>query len=300
MNDLRIYYHRGTSDCPIAIYHNRFWGKTTSVAPHWHTDAEIFWMESGTMLMGADERSYTLSPGEFFLLEPGCLHSIHQASPDAQWWQVIFAREAITLPSHHIFEQSFVQPLYEGQLRLPRMICDGHPLFPTLTRLFGNMKDCSMGARNYKLMRFSMVVQLCAILMPWCSTPASKDALELPDNNAVKKAAIYIHNNLTKKLQLEKIAKHVHLHPNYLCALFKHHMGETLFQHIARTRVEYATTLLRNEELSISQVAEQAGFASSSLFFKKFKEFTGLSPLNYAKQNKLPPEHMLPTHMTEF
>ena len=96
----------------------------------------------------------------------------------------------------------------------------------------------------------------------------------------------YIQNRITEKLTLEEIANHCHLHPNYLCAVFKQYTGETLFQYRNRFRVETAIALLQQEKLPISKVAELSGFRSECQFYQKFKEHTGITPRAYAKQRQ--------------
>ncbi|MBQ6305917.1 MAG: AraC family transcriptional regulator, partial [Bacteroidales bacterium] len=41
--------------------------------------------------------------------------------------------------------------------------------------------------------------------------------------------------------------------------------------------------LLRSTEMSISQIADEMGFADQSLFGKYFKRVTGMSPKEYRK-----------------
>ena len=55
----------------------------------------------------------------------------------------------------------------------------------------------------------------------------------------------YIDTNYSEKITLEGLARLVHLHPNYLCKLFKTYTGQTAFQQLMRIRLEKAAALLR-------------------------------------------------------
>jgi two-component system response regulator YesN len=79
------------------------------------------------------------------------------------------------------------------------------------------------------------------------------------------------------------LAAHVHLHPNYLCALFKEHTGERIFDYLTRVRVDTAAAILRREDISVSRLAEQTGFPSESLFYQKFRQQMGMSPKAYRR-----------------
>ena len=51
-------------------------------------------------------------------------------------------------------------------------------------------------------------------------------------------------------------------------------------------RIQKAKAILRSDYESIEQVARSVGYNSIYHFSKMFKEYTGKSPTEYAKQNK--------------
>ena len=111
-------------------------------------------------------------------------------------------------------------------------------------------------------------------------------AIPNPTHEVVKQCMQYIHNHYADLLTLEDIAEHCHLHPNYLCALFKTYTGQTLFDYLSQVRVETAAQLLKNEELPMAKISELVGFHSESMFYRKFKELMGITPKAYAKAHR--------------
>ena len=110
----------------------------------------------------------------------------------------------------------------------------------------------------------------------------------IPHALAIRKADIYIRENLTKKLSLSKIAKVAGLTPPYFSTIFKVEMGENLSKYISRLRVEKASEMLIERNLSISEIAVACCFGDQSWFSKTFKSITGISPGKYRDQsNKL-------------
>ena len=55
---------------------------------------------------------------------------------------------------------------------------------------------------------------------------------------------------------------------------------------MTRIRIDAATFLLRRDDLSMSEVAEKAGFGSEAMFFRRFKAATGMTPKAYRKQQR--------------
>ena len=108
----------------------------------------------------------------------------------------------------------------------------------------------------------------------------------IPHALAIRRADVYIRENLTKKLALSKIAKIAGLTAPYFSTVFKSEMGENMSKYINRLRVEKASEMLLETYLSISEIAEICCFGDQSWFSKIFKSFTGISPGKYRNQNR--------------
>lgn len=69
-----------------------------------------------------------------------------------------------------------------------------------------------------------------------------------------------------------------------LCALAKKLTGEgSVTKMISARRIAEAKALLANENLSITQIAEQVGFSDYSYFTNVFRKTTSLTPTAYRK-----------------
>jgi YesN/AraC family two-component response regulator len=95
------------------------------------------------------------------------------------------------------------------------------------------------------------------------------------------KARQLIHEHSDEGLSLTKVAKSVHISPNYLSEKFKEVTGVNFVDYIARTRTERASELLQNSNLRISEIAFAVGFQSLSQFNRVFKKLSGRSPSAY-------------------
>lgn len=84
----------------------------------------------------------------------------------------------------------------------------------------------------------------------------------------------------------EEIAARFHYHPYHLSRLMKQHTGKTLHVYLIEYRLHMAKNYLITTNLSITQVAERAGFASYSYFIKLFRERTGLSPHKWRQAHR--------------
>jgi AraC-like DNA-binding protein/ligand-binding sensor protein len=97
-------------------------------------------------------------------------------------------------------------------------------------------------------------------------------------SSALRKAERYIWENYTRKISLKEIADASGLSAPYFSTIFKDEMGENLSNYLNRLRVEKASAMLTESELSLSEIAAACGFEDQSWFSKIFKNYTGNSP----------------------
>jgi AraC-like DNA-binding protein/ligand-binding sensor protein len=106
----------------------------------------------------------------------------------------------------------------------------------------------------------------------------------IPHAASLRKAENFIMENFTRKISLKEISGIAGLSPPYFSTIFKEEMGENLSKYLNRLRVEKASRLLLDTDMSLSEIAACCCFEDQSWFSKKFKAFTGISPGKYRNQ----------------
>jgi AraC-like DNA-binding protein len=106
----------------------------------------------------------------------------------------------------------------------------------------------------------------------------------IPHASAMRKAESIIKSNLTRKISLREVAKRAGLSAPYFSTIFKEEMGENLSKYINRQRVEKASRMLLETDISLSEISNACCFDDQSWFSKIFKSFTGISPSKYRSQ----------------
>ena len=93
-------------------------------------------------------------------------------------------------------------------------------------------------------------------------------------------------HHLTEPFSLDRIARHVHLHPVYCESLFREYVHCTPAQYQTQLRMAQAAALLAHEDFSISHIAEQLGYEDASYFSRVFKKSQGISPGAYRRMSR--------------
>jgi AraC-like DNA-binding protein/ligand-binding sensor protein len=106
----------------------------------------------------------------------------------------------------------------------------------------------------------------------------------IPHAAALRKAENYIQENFTRKISLKEVADIAGFSPPYFSSIFKEEMGENPSKYLNRLRVEKASHLLLETDMSLSEIAANCCFEDQSWFSKIFKTYTGISPGKYRNQ----------------
>ncbi|MGG3572515.1 AraC family transcriptional regulator [Bacillus gobiensis] len=129
--------------------------------------------------------------------------------------------------------------------------------------------------KNFCLIKFKVRVTLCKRCRPDLFSNLN------PREQIIKKTTDFLINNYSCELSLEDIAKRVYASPFYLQRIFKEEMKMSPAQFLTTKRMEAAKELIMHTSLSITAIAYEVGFKSSSHFSTLFRKSVGLSPSDY-------------------
>ncbi|MCI0635960.1 MAG: helix-turn-helix transcriptional regulator [Actinobacteria bacterium] len=93
----------------------------------------------------------------------------------------------------------------------------------------------------------------------------------------------FLEENLTRDLDMNAVARAASLSPFYLTRIFKQRYGVPPYRYLINLRIRYASDLLRDSSLSVTQVCHRSGFNSLSHFITTFRNHTGMSPSQYRR-----------------
>ncbi|SIS42388.1 helix-turn-helix transcriptional regulator [Salimicrobium flavidum] len=100
----------------------------------------------------------------------------------------------------------------------------------------------------------------------------------------VKRSRNFIDRSLQNPaLRLTMIAEELQLSPPYLSKLFHEEAGESITTYIHKKKIESSVDKLMFSNSSISDIAAECGYTSSTTFCRKFKELRGTTPLKYRR-----------------
>lgn len=97
-------------------------------------------------------------------------------------------------------------------------------------------------------------------------------------------AKIYLHENYSKKVTIDRMCRTFCCSKSALLTSFKKEYGRTVIDYLSELRVEEAKKLLSSTSLSINEISDATGFFDQSYFSKVFSKEVGITPSDFRKE----------------
>ena len=105
----------------------------------------------------------------------------------------------------------------------------------------------------------------------------------LHDLTLLRRVRDRIDRDYAQPLDVEALARGVHMSAGHLSRQFKVAYGESPYSYLMTRRIERAMTLLRRSDRSVTEVCFAVGCSSLGTFSTRFSELVGMSPSAYAR-----------------
>ena len=99
-----------------------------------------------------------------------------------------------------------------------------------------------------------------------------------PDNGISDKVIAYMQDNLSRRVTLDDLSKHLCLERSYLLRLFRSETGKTPIDALIEMRLSKACDLVASTDLLISEIASECGYNTVSFFVSEYKKRFGMTP----------------------
>ena len=254
-----------------------------SYQAHWHSYGEIVLVGPGkTNVFMVNRNTYELVEGDFLLVWPMEMHSIIDAD----------RKESLVIQ----FSNAFINSLFDLQrimhfYRNLHVLCiHSHPeLVSKLGGIANRMKEAFLSGTADRELR------CCMLLMEFMMTLDQSREEFVPElrrgdsrsySDTVMRRMImvtdYIKNNLTADdLSQGAMAEMAGISRDYFSRIFRSVTGTNYSKWLNMIRLEKATGLLADRELTLTEIAMRSGFQSISSFNRVFHTEKGMSPGEY-------------------
>ncbi len=100
----------------------------------------------------------------------------------------------------------------------------------------------------------------------------------------LRKVRDRIDRDYAQPLDVEALARGVHMSAGHLSREFRAAYGESPYSYLMTRRIERAMTLLRRGDLTVTEVCFAVGCSSLGTFSTRFTELVGVPPSTYRRE----------------
>jgi len=230
--------------------------KDVFCAPHIHHHFEFLYILEGTVDVIIEGKTYILNKNEAAMMMPYEIHEFKtKESSD------VFV---IGFPAKYISEH---KKEFEGKtLKNPVM---------KIGSVFREMLNEFVKSAEHDIFQRKSIIykSISAILKD--NELIKSSALQ---SDTFREAILYIMENFKEEITLKKTAEFLGITPVHLSRMFSKKGGKTYSETVNIVRLHEASSLLMNTDLSIGEIAYQAGFGSIRNFNRIFEKYYKCTP----------------------
>lgn len=249
-----------------------------ALIPHTHDGVyEVTLVLDGCLDFVLNDIHYPVRGGMLFITKPGEMHgSVDSTLQPAEWyWAHIRIPDDDALPGMTRDETRELAGAFGGLTQ--RLIYGSEALQDCFAQLL---------AEHRSRRTFSQVVARACHHRLLVQILRDHDRSQSLLNNQepsrpIRLAIHWLDERLGNAISVTELAEASGLSESHFRQRFHQEMGITPSDFIARRRVQRAKGLLKNSELTITEIAFQLGFQSSPYFAAVFKKLTGQTPSQF-------------------
>lgn len=258
---------RGTAKL-LSVTSARYEGDWHSM-PHTHSCMELFYIAGGKGQFLIENNLYPVDADQLILVGPNVLHTevSYNANPLEY---IVLGIEGLKLSIGEDFDSRF-------RILDCRNISD---IPPCLRSILREMKAQQPGYEHI-CQAYMEIVILRLMRNTGLSIPETPAAAT--GSRQCASARHYIDMHYKEPLNLELLAEEAHINKYYLSHAFKREFGMSPMNYMITRRIEESKYLLKETDLSLSQIARLLGFSSASYFSQSFRRAENMTPMEYRK-----------------
>jgi len=263
---LKTYLHNGIR----ILYNSESSARFNMHKEHFHDEYEIYYLINGSRQFYINDKVYPLSGGSLAFVDGEDMHRTFCANNEPHTRFVVCIKK---------------EKLQREFCELTKPFLKGGALSLSLNKqkemqalIDMIKKECDeVGFMHHEAI-YSLVTKLLIdVSRLYCESASIV-------NDCCEKAVRiidFINLHYGEKFSLEDISESCNISISHLTRLFKSSTGYSIVEYTNNLRIKKAAELIKNTNLSISEIAQKVGFASFSYFGKLFLQCYGVSPLKY-------------------
>lgn len=237
---------------------------------HWHDYCEMEFVQAGHGTAWLNNQAVPLAPGSLYLLMPGDLHRVAADAP-LLLYSVKFMPDALPPDAAGLLARA------NGAVHTLLPDADRGAVAHTLASIHRELACQDAPGRAAATAHLTLLL----VRLARTATQAGISAAITPSLAKLRQAIGYIREHSREPITLADVAQACGLSACHLSSRFAAVAGCGFSRYLAQCRLHTARALLRQTDLSVTEIAYLSGFGSLSHFFRTFHASFRTTPEAY-------------------
>jgi len=252
-----------------------------------HNFWEMVYVDSGSVIINANEKQSVLKQGEVIFHKPNEFHTLYADKKTAS--NVFVISFECSSESMMFFNEKIMTVPTSLKKHISLIIEEYNETFFPMS-----LNDVKLSFKenppigSQQMIKTYLEQLLILLIRHEQSTKRlrvfpSKESME---NHLVSQIMKYIDANIYSKISVSEICKNLNYSRAYLSKIFKQETEYTIIEYILRQKIKTAKKLIREKNMNFTQISDKLCFDNPHYFSRVFKRITNMTPSDYKKSAK--------------
>lgn len=241
---------------------------------HWHDDVELLLAVKGHLSYNVNGQIFHIREGNAILVNSRQMHYGFSSDRTNCEYICICFRPDLLCASPEIGNR-FVLPVITNPRFTHMILHQDAPAHRPLLQIIRSLWD----TRGQHMLALGKLYEFWHLLFPLVQQEQSSNTDQ--DLHLLKQMLEYIRTHYPERISLQQIAASAGICRSKCCRIFRAYLHSSPNNYLTSFRLEKAMDLLRDSDISISEVAYNCGFSSASYFTEQFSRYKGITPTSY-------------------
>lgn len=225
---------------------------------HFHNEISIGFVETGACTSEIDKKNYEIAPNTILIIPAKMVHKCTPHNYKKWSFKMIYINE-------NLFQAEFNKKSSDLKFSYMKL---NEAAFKNITKFIDDFEGCSMNIESESM------------FLKYVYPVIDVENDNILENISLKRVKEYIDDNYLNNITLNDLGKINNVSKYSIIRQFEKQYGLSPHKYIMNLRINYAKRIIKANE-DFAYVAIKSGFYDQSHFTKYFKEYTGVTPMEY-------------------
>ncbi|WP_454932287.1 helix-turn-helix domain-containing protein [Actinomyces oricola] len=249
---------------------------------HWHEDVQFIVFVRGDATVDTPSMHYACRAGQAILFTPAALHRV-VSSTGSTYTSFVFPAAVLSLIPGTGLSAEAVFARTDTSLQAVYHFDGSEPWHAEVVECLRRVRASALSKGDLSALRYRAIAYLCAAWSCYISHVSMRRPTEasIRSSERMRAALSFMREHFSEPIDTADVAAAAAVSESSLRRAFRETLRTTPHAYLQEMRIDRASELLVDPELSMTRIAAACGFADSSHFSHAFKKALGMTPSEY-------------------